>query len=39
MRLGEEAVKSAAGRVERALFLLRVVVNQRASVFMDPISE
>jgi hypothetical protein len=39
MRLSQEAVEFTAGRIEGALLLLRIVVNQRAAVFMDQISE
>jgi hypothetical protein len=33
--VSEETVKSAAGRVERALFFFRAAMNQRAAVSMD----
>ena len=37
--LSQEAVEFRAGRVEGALLLVRAIVNQRAAVLMDPISE
>ena len=39
MRLSEEAVELAAGRVERPLMLFRAVVNERATVLVDRVAE
>ena len=39
LRLTEEAVEFAAGRVEGALLLFRAVVDQRAAVLMDHVAE
>ena len=39
LRLSEEAVEFAAGGVERALFLFRAVVDERAAVLVDHVAE